>query len=208
VLPRNVQKDPETSLAWQLKDEMMERGRVYYAKLTRGKSIFLAPRMIPHFHAVWGLRRADEKRKLTKPAQAVLKVLRKEWEMGTSDLRNASGVKDRAAFTRALDELQAAMVVIPTAAAYAPKFTYIWSLGIDRFPRELTRRVNRETAVREIARCFLDSAGMTVPGELARATGLSRPEAGRGNRALVAEGYATLLRRGGYRLARSAPAQS
>jgi hypothetical protein len=208
VLPRNVQKDPETSLAWQLKDEMMERGRVYYAKLTRGKSIFLAPRMIPHFHAVWGLRRADEKRKLTKPAQAVLKVLRKEWEMGTSDLRNASGVKDRAAFTRALDELQAAMVVIPTAAAYAPKFTYIWSLGIDRFPRELTRRVNRETAVREIARCFLDSAGMTVPGELARATGLSRPEAGRGNLALVAEGYATLLRRGVYRLARSAPAQS
>jgi hypothetical protein len=98
--------------------------------------------------------------------------------------------------------------VIPTAAAYAPKFTYIWSLGIDRFPRELTRRVNRETAVREIARCFLDSAGMTVPGELARATGLSRPEAGRGNLALVAEGYATLLRRGVYRLARSAPAQS
>jgi hypothetical protein len=76
VLPRNVQKDPETSLAWQLKDEMMERGRVYYAKLTRGKSFFLAPRMIPHFHAVWGLRRADEKRKLTKPAQAVLRVLR------------------------------------------------------------------------------------------------------------------------------------
>ena len=42
---------------------------------------------------------------------------------------------------------------------------------------------------------------MTIPGELARVTGLSRPEAGRGNRALVAEGYATLLERGTYRLA-------
>ena len=37
---------------------------------------------------------------------------------------------------------------------------------------------------------------MTVPGELARVTGLSRPEAGLGNRALVAEGYATMPARG------------
>ena len=35
---------------------------------------------------------------------------------------------------------------------------------------------------------------------MARVTGLSRPEAGRGNRALVAEGYATMLSPGTYRL--------
>ena len=39
-----------------------------------------------------------------------------------------------------------------------------------------------------------------IPGELASVTGLSRPEAGRGNRALVAEGYATMLQRGVYQL--------
>jgi hypothetical protein len=55
--------------------------------------------------------------------------------------------------------------------------------------------------VREIARSFLNGAGMTVPGELARVTGLSRPEAGRGNLALVAEGYATMLDRGVYTMA-------
>ena len=44
-------------------------------------------------------------------------------------------------------------------------------------------------------------AGMTVPGELARVTGLSRRDAGLGNRALVAEGYATMPGRGIYRLA-------
>ena len=38
VLPRNVQKDEETSLAWTLKDELMRRGKVYYAKLARGKA--------------------------------------------------------------------------------------------------------------------------------------------------------------------------
>ena len=179
----------------------MGRGKVYYAKLARGKPMFLAPRMIPYFHAVWGMRKSEEQRRLSRHARAILKVLRKEWEMGTADLRGESGVKDRAAFMRALDELQAAMIVVPTAAVYAPKFTYIWSLGIDRFPRELTIRMNRETAFCEIARCFLKGAGMTIPGELARVTGLSRPEAGRGNLALVAEGYATLLERGVYKLA-------
>ena len=42
---------------------------------------------------------------------------------------------------------------------------------------------------------------MTVRGELARVTGLSRPDAGRGNRALVAEGYAVMEGPGMYRLA-------
>ncbi len=37
VLPRNVQKDPEASLSWVLKDEVLRRGRIYYGKLARGK---------------------------------------------------------------------------------------------------------------------------------------------------------------------------
>ena len=46
-MPRNVQKDPEASLTWVLKDEIVRRGRVYYGKLARGKAMFIAPRMIP-----------------------------------------------------------------------------------------------------------------------------------------------------------------
>ena len=204
VLPRNVQKDEEASLTWVLKDELIKRGKVYYAKLARGRAMFLAPRMVPHFNAIWGLRRAEEKTRLSKDAQAILRVLRKEWEMSTWDLRDDSGVKDRKAFTRALDELQAAMIVIPSEVFYQPKFTYIWTLGVGRFPEELRRRVRREAAVTEIARCFLAGAGMTIPGELARVTGLSRPEAGRGNRALVKEGFARMPAPGTYQLANAA----
>ena len=200
VMPRTVQKDPEASLTWMLKDELVSRGKVYYAKLARGKAMFLAPRMIPCFHAIWGVRRAEEKRRLSANARAVLKVLRKEWEMSTADLRHESGVNDRTAFTRAVDELQATMIVVPSQVFYQPKFTYIWTLGVGRFPEALTRRVHRETSLREIARCFLTGAGMTIPGELARVTGLSRPDAGRGNRALVAEGYATMPASGVYHL--------
>ena len=142
MLPRHVQKDVETSLTWTLKDQLIRRGKLYYGKLARGKSMFIAPRMIPHFHAVWGVRRSEERHRLSANARAVLKVLRKEWEMASSDLRKESGIADRAAFTRALDELQAAMIVVPSEAVYLPKFTYLWTLGVGRFPDALLRRVN------------------------------------------------------------------
>jgi hypothetical protein len=201
VLPRNVQKDPETSHTWMLKDEIVRRGRVYYGKLPRGKAMFLAPRLVPYFNALWGVTRRQEKKWLSKDALAVLRVLRKEWEMATADLRAESGVLDRKAFMLALDELQAAMIVVPNEVVYEPKFTYLWGLAEERFAQQLTLDVDRHTALREIARCFLDGAGLTVPGELARVSGLSRPDAGLGNRALVNEGYAVMLARGTYRLA-------
>jgi hypothetical protein len=201
TLPRNVQKDPETSHTWILKDEVMRRGRVYYGKLARGKAMFLAPRMIPYFKALWGVPRRDEKKLLSKSALGVLRVLRKEWEMGTSDLRLESGLSDRKGFTQALDELQRAMIVVPNEAVYQPRFSYLWGLAEERFPKELATKVDRHTALQEIARCFLAGAGMTVPGELARVTALTRPEAGLGNRALVEEGYAVKVAHGTYRLA-------
>ena len=200
VMPRNVQKDPEASHTWLLKDDLVRRGKVYYGKLAGARTMFVAPWMIPHFNAVWGVRRVDEAKRLSRPARALLRVLRREWEIATSDLRDDAGIKDRAAFTRALDELQAAMLVVPSEVYYKPKFTYIWTLGVGRFPDELRQRVRRDVALREIARCFLVNAGMTIPGELARVTGLSRPEAGLGNRALVADGSAVSPSRGVYML--------
>src|SRR4030095_3155229 len=183
-MPRNVQKDPEASLAWFIKDEVLRRGRVYYAKLVKGKSTFIAPRLIPHFNALWGVPRRKESELLSENALAILKVLRREWEMGTRDLRVESRVADRAKFTRAIDELQRAMKVIPGEVLYEP-FTYIWTLAEGGFPKELSTKVPRRDALREIARAFLGSAGQNVLGELSRVTGLSRPDAGLGNHALV-----------------------
>jgi hypothetical protein len=200
VMPRNVQKDPEASQTWTLKDDVVRRGKVYYGKFARGKPLFLAPRMVPYFHAVWGMRQSEEKTRLSAAARAILHVLRKEWEMGTADLRGESGVTDRKAFAGGMNELQAAMIVVPSEVLYQPRFTYIWTLAVGRFPEGLRKRVRRDVAITEMARCFLTGAGMTFPGELARATGLSRPEAGRGNRALVAEGFAEMLAPGTYQL--------
>ena len=208
-LPRNVQKNEESRLTWYLKDEVMRRGRVYYAKLAGGRSMFVAPRLISDFAAVWMPRRKDEREALSEAAQRVLKVLRREHELATADLRAESEVTERAAFTRALDELQRTMKVIPQDVIHQP-FSYIWMLAEDRWPEELRKRgdgsgvaARRKTALREIARAYLAGAGMSVLGETARASGLSRVEAGLGNHQLVDEGYAIRIKQGVYQLASS-----
>ncbi len=198
AMPRNVQKDYESSQTWLLKDELLKRGNVYYGKLARGKTMFLSKRMIPYFFSVWGLTKREEKARLSNEAQAILKILRKEWEMGTSDLRDESGIKDRKVFSRSIDELQAAMIVIPNEVIYQPKFTYIWTLAESRFAENLQTKTDIKIAFREIAHIFLANAGMTIPGELARATGLSRPYAGIANRALVENEKATNIAKGKY----------
>ncbi|HEX8000172.1 MAG TPA: hypothetical protein VF528_17420 [Pyrinomonadaceae bacterium] len=203
-MPRNVQKDPEASLAWTIKDEVMRRGRVYYGKLARGRATFIAPRLVAHFNALWGLPRKREAEVLSLDARAVLKVLRREWEMASSDLRKEAGITERARFARALDELQRTMKVIPGEVLYEPWFTYIWTLAEGRFQKELARKVSREEALREVARAFLHGAGMTLRGELAKVTGLSRTDAGLGNHALVKEGYAERIANGVYKLSMNA----
>src|SRR5262249_1034026 len=79
----------------------------------KSRSTLIARRLVPHFNVLWGVKRNREGQLLSPHARAVLKVLRVEWEMATADLRGASGVRDRAKFTRAIDELQNAMKAIP-----------------------------------------------------------------------------------------------
>lgn len=201
AMPRNVQKDPEASAAWVLKDEVMARGNVYYAKLLKGRSWFIARRMIPIFNAIWGCSRAGESGILSNNAQVVLKILRKEWEMATSDLRKACGFADKTDLTKALDELQTRMKVVPQEALYTPKFTYIWTLAETRFPDELKAKMKRDAAIRELARTYLAAMGMTLVGELSGKFGLDRKEAGRANHDLVDEGFSVRIDRGVYRMA-------
>ena len=141
-----------------------------------------------------------EKTVLSSDAQEILKVMRREWEMGTRDLREASGVVERARFDKAMTQLQRTLKLIPTEVLYEPTFTYIWSIPEARFADQLKENVGRDEALKEIARAYLVGAGMTLRGELARVTGLRSPEAGLGNWGLVDEGFADRLAPGVYRL--------
>ena len=57
------------------------------------------------------------------------------------------------------------------------------------------RELNRRRVINA-----LSERGLASRAELARVTGLSRPQAGLGNRALVKEGFATMLAPGWYQL--------
>jgi hypothetical protein len=197
-LPRNVQKDYEASRAWVLKDETIAGGDVYYAKLLKGKSWFVARRLIAVFNSIWGVPRRLEAKELSEPARRVLKVLRKEWEMATADLRDECGFKDKKDLTNAIDELQRRMKVVPREVVYVPKFTYIWTLAEARFPEELAIKIPRDEAVRELARSYLELCGMTLLGDLSKTFGFYRWESGRANHQLVDEGFAERLATGVY----------
>lgn len=199
-MPRNVQKDFEASRAWVLKDEVIERGNLYYGKLVKGNSWFLAPRIIPVFNAIFGVSKKDESAELSPNATLVLKVLRKEWEMATSDLRKECGFENKSDLTKAIDELQKRMKVVPQQVLYVPKFTYIWTLAEARFPKEMKIKMKREDAVRELARAFLEMNGMTLLGDMSKRFGFYRWESGKANHELVDEGFAKRLATGVYRL--------
>ena len=198
-MPRNVQKDYEASRAWVLKDETVARGHVYYGKLLKGQATFLSRQMVPIFNAIWGISKRQEKEYLSADAQKVLKLLRKEWEMATADLRTETKL-DRAALTKAIDELQRKMKVIPQEVVYVPKFTYIWTLSEARFPEEMAEKMPRDEAFRELARCYLNMCGMTLLGDMSRTFGFFRWESGRANHQLVDEKFAERLATGVYLL--------
>lgn len=199
-MPRNVQKDLEASRAWVLKDEVIARGNIYYGKLVKGHSWFLARRMIPVFNAIWGVSRKAENDELSQNARIVLRVLRKEWEMATADLREECGFSNKSDLTKAIDELQKKMKVVPQEVLYVPKFTYIWTLAEARFPDEMAVRMPRDEAVSELARAFLRLNGLTQLGDLSRKFGFYRWESGRANHQLVDEKYAERLATGVYKL--------
>lgn len=198
--PRNVQKDPEASSAWLLKDEVMRRGKVYYSKLAKGRATFVARHLIPHFHSIYGIPKDEENDRLSEPSIRILEVLRNEWESSTADLKKDAGIEDRKDLTKALDELQKCMKVVPYEVLYEPKFTYLWTLAEERFPEELSKQVRRDDALVEIARAFLTMCGMTFKGDLSKAIGVSRPDAGAANARLVEEGFAVRVSPGVYRL--------
>lgn len=200
LTPRNVQKDVECSAAWVLKDETFARGKMYYGKITKAQSIFVAPNLIPAFNALFGVSKNQEKERLSPNAQTILKTLRQEWESSSGDLRKESGINDRKDFNKALDELQNRLKVVPSECLYEPKFTYIWTLAEARFPEQLKQKLDRETALTEIARAFLNGAGQTSAKTLAQNIGITALEANLGFLNLVEADFARQIEPGVFRL--------
>ena len=112
-----------------------------------------------------------------------------------------TGIKEKKDLTKAIDELQRRMKVVPQEVLYVPKFTYVWTLAEARFPKEMAVKIPRDEAVHKLARTYLNMCGMTLLGDLSRKFGFYRWESGRANHQLVNERFAKRLGTGIYRLA-------
>ena len=152
--------------------------------------MFVAPRMIPYFNAIWGCSKRQEKDVLSRKCQKVLKVLRKEWEMATvRPSCSEAGSKKRRTSQKRSTSCNGRMKVVPQEVLYVPKFTYIWTLAEARFPEEIADKMKPRRSGAGTRPSFLEMCGMTLLGDLSRHS-VFTVGIGQANHQLVDEGFA------------------
>ncbi len=162
-LPHNTHYDPEVGLAWNLKDELPAAGKVFYAKLIRGRPTFVAWDLFP---AVYRLFRPEQdyvsayRNGLLSPAaKAILDALDRKHPQETFELKLATNLarpSQRRVFDHAVAELQQRLFISMREVRYDP-FTYVWDLVEARFAERVkaAHRWEPAAAARELVRRYL-----------------------------------------------------
>ncbi len=157
VLPRHTHHDPYLSFVWEMKDTLPAEKSIYYGKLLKGRPTMLSLKYLPYFYVLaerTGAR--DEyiqefrRQKLSQDAKEIMEALLDSWPQVTKGLKLATGMHakgDRAAFDKAIAELQTKMFVVKVAEQYEP-FTFVWAPLARVFPAEVrkARRISLEEA--------------------------------------------------------------
>lgn len=157
--PIHIQHDPYISLVWNAKDALAAEKKVYYGKALKKRPSFIALDIFPAFCRLQGRTHGAEdyaveymRGHLSHEAKRIMEALLEQSPLVTADLKLASRLSHpdkRAAFDRAMAELQQRMYIVKIAEFYDP-FTFLWDLVERRFAEEieLSRRLN-ETQARE-----------------------------------------------------------
>jgi hypothetical protein len=162
AIPKHSHEDEEMSLAWQLKDSLIEIGVVYYSKLIAGQPTFAAVELIPSLVKLY----AKNVRTLSEPARKIHRALLKRSPQITRELKETSGLSVRKIFDDAIAELQSAMIVVPTEVRYEPTFGYVWGLATERFPQ--IEEKTKGDPVKEILRWHLRAVRIATNKELVK----------------------------------------
>jgi hypothetical protein len=177
--PHHSHHDPEVGLAWRLKDELPASGKVFYAKLLRGKPTFVAWHLFPAVYRLFGPQR-DYVREyrdglLSPVAKAVLDALHRQRPQDTFALKLATSLarpSQRRAFDGAIAELQQKLYVSMCEARYEP-FTYVWDLVAARYPERVAAapRVTARDAALAVVRRYLSAVVYATPQQIAGVVG-------------------------------------
>lgn len=161
--PHHSHHDAEVSMAWNLKDQLPAEGRVFYAKLIRGKPTFVAWDLFLDVYRLFGPQRNHIRQYrdglLSPAAKAILDALHRKRPQETFELKLATNLarpSQRRVFDAAMAEVQQKLYVAMREARYDP-FTYVWDLVAARFPDAVAaarKRPPREAA-RNLAHRYL-----------------------------------------------------
>jgi len=180
-LPEHIQHDHAIGMTWRLKDDLPARRLVYYGKAIAGRPGFIARDLLGAFLrlrvAPGGYKKLYERGLLSQCAMLVMNALTTRGAAETRALKLTSGYsqpKRRAAFDRAMKELQEKFLALKVEERYDP-FTYVWDTMEHRWPdamREARELTQREAAYR-IVRRYFEIAAFASEKTLARLVAIS-----------------------------------
>lgn len=200
VYPLHTHHDPFVSLVWQAKDELASTKKIYYGKALKKRPSMISLEFFPYFYI---LNRqllqpdaylADYMRgELSRDAKIIMDALSDNSPQITADLRIASGFSHpqrRAAFDKAMAELQSRMYVVKIAEFYNP-FTFLWDLVDKRFADEIKAapNISQDAARKYILKKYFQTVLVANPVSIQRLFGWERPDIDSALHALLADGW-------------------
>lgn len=199
-LPEHIQHDRAIIMTWNLKDSLPARKAVYYGKVIAGRPSFIALELLPVFLrlrvAPGGYRKLYERGALSHCAKLVMDVLTRRGAAETKALKLSSGYaqpKQRAAFDRAMKELQEKFLALKVEERYDP-FTYVWDTVDNRWHEAMreARSLSPTEATHRIVRRYFEIAAYGNDRAIARILGIDPAQVERAMQRLERE--RTILR--------------
>ncbi len=205
-MPAHTHHDYGIGLTWQLKDSLPEKKLVFYARVLRRLPTLISLEFVPSFYRLFAPL-FDERETapsgtavriplgaVSLAARGILDRLRTHPSQSTAQLRMQAYCGERAlrkaAFEKAIAELQQKFLVVRTEAQYDPKFTYIWDLFERQFPSaaRAAARLSREEALDRILTRYFSVVRFARPADIHSLFGLHSFETHRALKRLVDAG--------------------
>ncbi len=175
--------DDPGHITWGWKDNLLGKGKCYYAKLLRRRGTFLSNELTPYFYALsenYGSPEEDyliqyQEGRLTQEARQVYEALLDEGPLNTIMLRKKARLTSREGdtrFNKALDQLMADFKILPTgiteAGAWHYSYLYDTVSHYDPGLSERARPISQKAARVEILKSYFLSVGAAQARDIQR----------------------------------------
>ncbi|RQW10466.1 hypothetical protein EH222_02340 [candidate division KSB1 bacterium] len=196
--PVHVQHDPYIGLVWDAKDALAAQKKAYYGKALKKRPTFISLDFFPSFYRLRKQKDGHDyivdymRGRLSQDARRIMDALTERSPLVTSDLKLASAMAHphkRAAFDRAMAELQSKLYIVKIAEFYDP-FTFLWDLLERRFADEIAaaKHLTEDAAREKIVTRYFHTVWVSEPAAMARLFGWQPAEIDKTLDSLIEQG--------------------